>query len=131
MIQGGQGCPATVSCMLPGATLDATSRREVVISPVRVNLVACVLSWWLPADYNPVLRSSWLSPAEHDAGEKWTMSHCPPPPHPAQVHPSSCWRGKETCRMTNEIPAGKLQPDKTIIVTVTSLKNNPFAVLTA
>lgn len=68
--------------MLAGATLDAASRHEVAISPVRVNLVAGVLSWWLPADYNPVLRSSWLSPAEHDAGEKWTMSRSPSPAPP-------------------------------------------------
>lgn len=113
--------------MLSGAALDATSRCGVVISPVRVNLVACVLSWWLPADYNPVLRSSWLSPAEHDAGEKWTRS---PLPHPAQVHPSSCWKGKETCRMTDGIPAGKLQPDNTVTATVTKVKNIQFAVLT-
>lgn len=58
------------------------------------------------------------------------MSHCPPSPHPAQVHPSSCWRCKVTCRMTDVIPGGKLQPDNTIIVNVTS-KNNPFTALTA
>lgn len=51
----------------------AMPRHEAVISPVRVNLAASELSWWLPADYSLVLCSSWLSPAEHDAEEKWTM----------------------------------------------------------
>lgn len=92
-------CPAMLNCVLLASPLDATAPYEVVISPVRVNLEACVLSWWLPADYSPVLCSSWRSPAEHDAGEKWTTS-CPPfVPHAAQVHPSSCWRGKETSRI--------------------------------
>lgn len=63
--------------MFLASSLDATARHEVVISPVRVNLEACVLSWWLPADCSPILRSSWQSPAEHDAGEKWTMPNPP------------------------------------------------------
>lgn len=68
--------PTGLSCgtHVPLASpLGAVPRHEAVISPVRVNLAAGELSRWLPADYSLVLCSSWLSPAEHDAGEKWTM----------------------------------------------------------
>lgn len=55
----------------------AVPRHEAVISLVRVNLAAGELSRWLPADYSLALRSSWLSPAEHDADEKWTSTSPP------------------------------------------------------
>ena len=61
-------------------------RHRAVISPVRVNLAAGELSRWLPADYSLVLRSSWPSPAEHDAGEKWTTT---PRPSTSTSTPSS------------------------------------------
>lgn len=61
--------------MLLASLLGAMPRHEAVISPVRVNLAAGELSRWLPVDYSLVLCSSWLSPAEHDAGKKWTMDN--------------------------------------------------------
>lgn len=73
--------------MLLASLSGAVPRHEAVISPVRVNLAAGELSRWLPADYSLVLRSSWPSPAVHDAGEKWTMTphtHTHTPPHPSK-----------------------------------------------
>lgn len=60
--------------MLLASLLGAMLRHEAVISPVTVNLQGGELSQWLPADYSLILRSSWLSPAEYVAGEKWTMA---------------------------------------------------------
>lgn len=71
--------PARLSCYthaIPAPLSGAVPRHKAVISLVRVNLAAGELSRWLPADYSLALRSSWLSPAEHDADEKWTS-----PPH--------------------------------------------------
>lgn len=61
---------AARACFSSLSLLGALPRHEAVISPVRVNLAAGELSRWLPADYSLVLRSSWLSPAEHDGEEK-------------------------------------------------------------
>lgn len=88
--------PTGLSCythMLLASLSGAVPRHKAVISPVRVNLAAGELSRWLPADYSLVLRSSWPSPAEHDAGEKWTMT--PPPPSKFQVNAGErvYWRG--------------------------------------
>ncbi len=71
--------------MLLASLLGAVPRHEAVISPVRANLAAGELRRWLPADYSLVLRSSWPSPAEHDAGEKWTMTPTPSLPSKFQV----------------------------------------------
>lgn len=61
---------AVHACFSSLSLLGALPRHEAVISPVRVNLASGELSRWLPADYSLVLRSSWLSPAEHDGEEK-------------------------------------------------------------
>lgn len=50
-------CSARLGCSLLASPLDAMARREVVVSPVRVDLVACVLSWWVPADYSPLFSA--------------------------------------------------------------------------
>lgn len=80
--------------MLLASLSGAVPRHEAVISPVRVNLAAGELSRWLPADYSLVLRSSWLSPAEHDAGEKWTMTPSHRPASSKSVQEKVCEGGQ-------------------------------------
>lgn len=70
--------PSSYTHMLLASPLGAVPRHEAVISPVKVNLAAGELSRWVPADYSLVLCSSWLSPAAHDAGGKWTTTPSPP-----------------------------------------------------